>query len=165
LFLTSSSAGIPFQESAFFDANNADQWKAIPFPSTDDEPALTAFGPSFSILQSTPERQLAAWLYLKWLLSPENQARWTEYYGTFPGRFSVQTHLAEYQKEHPQWAEVLDLLPYSRSEPRDPSWEAVRWSLSDAGEQLFSLRFTSSRIPDLLEMLDATVIELSEQYH
>jgi len=164
LFITSSSAGIPYQETVFLDADTPDRWKAISFPSTDGEPVSAAFGPSFSVIRSTPEKQLAAWLYLKWLLEPENQARWTEYYGTFPSRFSVQTHLADYKENHPQWAEVLDLIPYSHSEPGDPSWEAVRLSLSDAGEQLFSPRFSSSRIPDLLEMLEATAAELGEQY-
>ncbi|MDP6932558.1 MAG: GMC family oxidoreductase N-terminal domain-containing protein, partial [Myxococcota bacterium] len=39
-------------------------------------PAPNVYGASVAICRTTPERQLAAWLFLKWFTEPEQQARW-----------------------------------------------------------------------------------------
>lgn len=164
LFIASNVTGLASQEAAFARAGSSDHWTAIPFPSAVGEPVIDAYGPSLAVVRSTPAKQLAAWLFLKWLVQPEVQARWTERYGTLPTRASVGSLLTTYQKKHPQWAAALELLPFARSEPRRLSWEVVRWALSDAGKQLFSPTFTAGQLPDLLEMLASTATELDEQF-
>lgn len=163
LFITSSSSGIPFQERAFEDAANGDDWVVLPFPGVDGQPVIDVFGPSFAMVQSSPEEQLATWLLLKWLLTPANQARWVEASGYYPARRSALDMLATYQRQHPQWAQSVDLLAYGRREPAHASWGRVRWALADAAEQVFRLGLTLDQIPALLEELDRTAAELHAQ--
>jgi ABC-type glycerol-3-phosphate transport system substrate-binding protein len=160
LFMTQSVSNIPFQMDAFQAADNKDQWTVLPFPSPDGNPAFDAYGPSFEILKSTPERQLAAWLFIKWLLAPENQARLIEKMGTLPIRTSTLENLADYESTHPQWAVAVKALPYARSEPTFQSWSVVRWALTDALKQLFMYYFTIDQVPVLVEFLDQTAHEL-----
>jgi multiple sugar transport system substrate-binding protein len=160
LFATDSILGIPYQVDAFASAGNQDQWTVIPFPSPSQEPAIDVYGPSYVILSSSPERQLAAWLFIKWLLLPQNQARIVEASGAFPLRASTLSYLEGYKNRHPQWAAALETLPFARSEPAFRSWETVRWALSDAGTQLFRSYFEVSQVPTLLDFLDQTAAEL-----
>jgi multiple sugar transport system substrate-binding protein len=167
LFITGSVSGLPAQVQAFQQAGSGDRWTAIPFPPASESgvtgPALVAYGPSFSVMKTTPEVQLASWLFLRWLVSPENQVRWSHSYAAFPPRESVQDLLADYAALHPQWAAALNLLPYARVEPALPSWGSVRWALSDAGGFLFSPFFSVEQLPDLVQELDRTAAELHRQ--
>jgi ABC-type glycerol-3-phosphate transport system substrate-binding protein len=171
LFATGSTADIPRQAEAFKRAGSADQWTAIPFPSPRMNSAIYVYGPSFNILPSSPERQLAAWLLLKWLVAPQNQARMTEVGGAFPVRRSALSGLEGYKNRYPQWAAALEQLARARSEPQFQSWGTVRWALSDASTQLFRSYFSIDQLPKLLAYLDRVAAdlhigpELSGVYH
>ena len=164
LFISSSTAGIPFQEEAFLSSGSSDEWIGIPFPSTDDQGVISIFGPSFALLKSTPEEELATWLLIKWLLEPQNQARWIRASGHLPSRASVLEELSIYAAEHPQWDDAIRLLPVGHSEPSHASWGVVRWTLSDAAEQVFRLGLTSDQLPALLKELEDTAEELHARY-
>jgi len=116
------------------------------------------------VFQSTPERQIASWLFVRWLLSPENQARWIEVSGTLPTRASTTQELSRYASSHPQWATAVELLPYAQVEPSFPSWSVVRWAVSDVGTQVFRSYFVPERIPATLQLLDETAAELDESF-
>ncbi len=75
MFVASSTAGIPYQESAF-DAEGAikDEWSIIPFVGPNGGKAVNAFGQYVAVVNTTPEQTLASWLFLKYLTSPETQA-------------------------------------------------------------------------------------------
>jgi len=164
LFINSSVSGLPFQVDAFLDTLSSDQWTVLPYPSPGDQPVIYTYGPSFVVMKSSPVNQLAAWLLARWLLSPENQALWTESHGTLPVRLSVTSLLASYAGSHPQWAAALELVPYARNAPSRPSWDVVRWVLNDAGKQLFSPAFTASQIPELIDILSDTATEMDQQF-
>ncbi|NJN43680.1 MAG: extracellular solute-binding protein [Anaerolineae bacterium] len=89
LFYSSSLGGLFFQQEAFDDAGNNDEWTMIGYPSPDGQPKTHIFGPGYNIFQTTPESQLAAWLFVKWVSTPANQARWTQISGSFPARASA----------------------------------------------------------------------------
>ncbi|MBN1146895.1 MAG: extracellular solute-binding protein [Anaerolineales bacterium] len=160
LFATDSVMGIAHQEAAFGQTGNRDQWTVIPFPSPSQNPAIDVYGPSFVMLVSSPERQLASWVFIKWLSSPQNQARMVEASSAFPLRVSTLDFLEGYKNRHPQWAAALQTLPFAHSEPPFQSWGTVRWALSDAGLQLFRSYFETSQIPGLLDFLDQTAAGL-----
>ncbi|OGO27820.1 MAG: hypothetical protein A2Z16_02005 [Chloroflexi bacterium RBG_16_54_18] len=160
LFSTGSIMGIPSQKVAFTQASSQDEWTVIPFPSPGSQPAVSVYGPSFQILPSSPEQQLAAWVFTKWILSPENQARLVQETSAFPLRRSVLEHLATYRRLNPHWAAAVDLLSSARAEPALQSWDTVRWALSDASTQLFRSYFTIDQVPNLLALLDRTAAEL-----
>jgi ABC-type glycerol-3-phosphate transport system substrate-binding protein len=165
LFMLGSTAGLDSQSAAFKSAGAGDQWTVIPFPeeasSTEPfvSPVVLAHGPDLMITSSTSERQLAAWLFARWLISTEVQARWVRADGTVPLRAATLELLADYAKAHPEWSSLADTLDQARSEPAYASWEIVRWVISDASNQLFSSNFKAEDIPDLLEMLEKTAAE------
>ena len=160
LFAAGSVAGIVYQEGAFVEAGSQDDWSVIPFPSLPGEPVISAYGPSFQVLPSTPEEQLASWLFIRWLTEAEPQARLAEVSGYYPVRASSLKIMGTLPAAHPQWKTALDLLPYARPEPAQESWRIVRWALSDAASQLFRFYFESDQMQALLKLLDQTANEL-----
>ena len=160
LFATGSVAGIPYQEAAFSNAESSDEWTVIPFPSSDGEAAIDVYGPSFQMLNSEAENQLASWLLIKWLTSPKNQAELSQATGFYPDRATSLEHLDILPSTYPQWAEAVDLLSVARSEPPLPSWRIVRWAVSDAATQLYRYYFTIEQVPSLVRLLDKTANDL-----
>lgn len=171
LFAAGSVTGIPFQQEAFEQAGSDDDWTVIPFPGSADEPAITVYGTSYVVLPSTPQKQLAAWLFIKWLLTPENQVQIVQTSGSFPlttGAFLSQVKGSEsmlnYEQAHPVWSQALGLLEFARPEPPLASWELVRWSVFDAATQLYRSYFSVDQVPQLTQLLDDTAAELNRRY-
>ena len=160
LFVSDSLAGIPYQTAAFEEAGNDDQWTVIPYPSPMGEPIIDVYGPSFEVLESNPEEELATWLFAKWLTSAENQASLIQVSGLYPIRASTLDYLDIENALNSQYVASLELIPYARSEPSYQSWRIVRWAVSDGATQLFRYYFTIDQVPSLVELLDQTAEEL-----
>jgi ABC-type glycerol-3-phosphate transport system substrate-binding protein len=165
LFITGSLSDLAYQVSEFDRAKNNDKWTVIGFPSPQGEAVINVYGPSFVVFAGTPEENLAAWLLIKWLTSPEQQAKFIEAHRTFPTRASAIDHLSSYARANPQWVAAQKLLPSARPEPGLESWDMVRWILGDVGTQLFRYYFTADRIPATLELMDETAAELHSLTH
>lgn len=161
LFAPGSVASIPYQRSAMLQAGNADQWEVIPFPG-DSAGALNVYGPSYSILTSTGEQELASWLFTRWLLQPENQVPLVEATSAFPLSSGILDQLEGSDILHPQWYQAAGLLSSAISEPPFQSWFLVRWALSDAATQLFRYYFTLEQLPATLAFLDQTANDLHQ---
>jgi ABC-type glycerol-3-phosphate transport system substrate-binding protein len=159
LFYSSSVTGVVDQLAVDREHDNMDDWTVIPYPSSEGEPVIGAFGPSYTILKSSPEQQLAAWAFIKWMSQPENQAQFIEARGSLPVRASVSEYFGEFAVENSQWAAAQDLIRYSQAEPNFGSWSVARWALQDAVLQLISPDFLREDIPLLLEELDAVTSE------
>ncbi len=160
LFISDSLAGIPYQTMAFEEAGNDDEWTLLPYPSSTGDPVIDVYGPSFVMLESSPEEELAAWLFAKWITSAENQAALIQVSGLYPIRASTLDYLEIKNAVHPQFAASLELIPYARPEPGYQSWRTVRWAVSDAATQLFRYYFTIDQVPSLVELLNQTAEEL-----
>lgn len=162
LFVTGGPVDLPYQTIAFTEGGSSDQWTIIPFPSSANDPVVITQVPSFSIIRSTPEEDMAAWLFARWMTSPSIQAKWSALTGYFPVRSSVNDLMGEYAGSHPQWSMARDLIKYARTEPVLPSWGDIRWVVGDAGIQIFRPYFTADRIPLTLKELDSTAQEISD---
>lgn len=160
LFITSALTDINFQNSELIRAENNDTWSVIGFPSPRSEPLIGVYGPSYLMFAGTPQENLATWLVIKWLLSPEQDANMVRARGTFPIRISTNDMLDDYGNENPQWLAAQDLLDRAIAEPGLESWGMVRWILGDVGTQIFRYYFTPDRIPATLELMDETAAEL-----
>ncbi len=160
LFITGSLSDLSFQAFEFERASNNDAWTVTGFPTPQGDAVINVNGPSFVMFAGTPEENLAAWLVIKWLSSPEQQAKFIEAHGTFPTRASAMDFLGSYARENPQWAAAQELLAEAQPEPGLESWRVVRWILGDVGTQIFRYYFTPDRIPATLELLDETAAEL-----
>jgi len=161
LFAIDSVIAIPYQQAAFLQSGNTDWWTVIPYPTTQNESNLSVYGPSFEILTSTPEEQLASWLFIKWLLMPQNQAELVEKTSAFPLRRSVIDILNRKEVLHPQWFTAASALDSAKAEPNLSSWRLVRWAVSDASTQLYRFYFTIDQIPNLVEFLNETANDLA----
>lgn len=165
LFATASLEEFGDQARAFSAAGNGDEWSALAFPGEERE-ALVVYGSSFVIFRSDEEAQLASWLFLRWMLSAENQARWVRSTGLFPLRESTMDLLTDYSAGHLQWRDAVELLSRGETTPQLSSWRLVRVMLGDGFSDMFdTIRhpdLTEGQVPLILKQMDETASELNK---
>ncbi|HLF72812.1 MAG TPA: extracellular solute-binding protein [Anaerolineales bacterium] len=165
LFATAGLQDLPDQTRAFSAAANRDEWTVLAFPG-EERDALVLYGSSFILLASDDVTQLASWLFMRWMLSPENQARWVQSTGLFPLRASTLDLLADYAAGHPQWAQAVALLPQGEGTPQLASWRVVRVMLGDGFRDMFdTIRhpdLTEGQVPLILRQMDQTAQDLNQ---
>lgn len=125
LFSIGSTSGLPFYGSAV-DEGAQFNWSVAPIPYTTSEPVMNVYGASVTIPKTTPEQELAAWLFVKYYTSPEIQAKWARVSNYFPVRASVADGLSDYFDENPAYKAAFDLLQYATFEPPVPGYDFVR---------------------------------------
>ena len=161
LFMSGDLSELADQANAFSVAKNSDGWSVIPFPGPEGQSLLT-YGPSFTVMRSTPEKQLAAWLFSRWMLKPEIQTQWVKATGMLPLRKSSMASLAGFADSHPQWAQAVKLLDVAENQPQQASWRTVKYALGDGMYSMFRLNLPVSQIPAVLEEMQSTAEELSK---
>ncbi|QRN84097.1 extracellular solute-binding protein [Chloroflexota bacterium] len=124
LFTVGSSSGLPYYDSAVAEGAGFN-WSVAALPHTGD-PVQNIYGASVSIPKSTPERQLAAWIWLKYYTSPDPQAAWVKASNYFPTRASVADMITDYFDANPAYATAFDMLQYGIAEPNVPGYDFVR---------------------------------------
>ncbi|MGC9396467.1 MAG: extracellular solute-binding protein [Anaerolineae bacterium] len=152
-FILGSSADITLYQNAMETAENTDVWGVTTLPYSTTQPAPIVHGNDFIIPATSPETQLAAWIFIKWLTAPEQQMQWgrvSDAYasGDFPTRASVAAQV-EGEQFSPQWLQALALLPYSVYEPQLISYPSV----SDAAQQAFDRMLRGDNIETVLNGL------------
>jgi len=160
IFITADLTEISNQSLAFEQAKNSDEWTVIPFPGQHGQ--LIAEGPVFSVLKSTSEKQLAAWLFVRWLLSSENQARWVVATGMYPLRTSSYEALVGYRSSHKQWDAAVGYMDELATQPQLATWRKARLVLGDAANFIFRTNLGLDQIPGILTQMDTTMQELTE---
>jgi ABC-type glycerol-3-phosphate transport system substrate-binding protein len=164
LFATASLEEFADQSRAFFTTGSNDEWTVLSFPG-DESDAFVLYGSSFVMFESEDVTQLASWLFMRWMLSADNQAQWVRSTGLFPLRTSSMDLLADYSAGHPQWATAADLLPNGELTPQLASWRVVRTMLGDGFRDMFdTIRhpdLTDGQIPLILRQMDETVADLN----
>jgi multiple sugar transport system substrate-binding protein len=161
LFSTASLEDLPDLARDFAKVGNTDKWTVLPFPGTEGS-ALVVYGSSYILLESDDPDQLAAWLVVRWLLSPENQADWVNSTGLFPLQASTMSLLTDYEAGHPAWAEAVKLLPQGRITPQLADWRTVRVALGDGFSFMYRVDTPVGQVPAILAQLDAIVSDLNE---
>lgn len=165
LFAQGSSSGIPFylsdlQTAADENGTEVDELTVFAIPHTTADPVQNIYGADVMITRTTPEKELAAWLFVKWFTTPEVQARWVEASNYFPTRAGTEEFLGDYVSENPVWGEALALLPYSAYEPQLISYQAVRDAASQAFNEIMQGADIQSTLDGLTEMANETQEEL-----
>jgi len=136
-----------------------DEWGVTAIPHNTAEPVQNIYGGDVMITATTPEQQLAAWIFTKWFTSPEVQAEWVDISGYFPTRAGTNEFLTGYDEENPQWAAARDLLPFAYYEPQLISYQGTR----DAAEEAFNAIMQGADIQATLDELTETANELQEE--
>ena len=77
--------------------------------------------------KAAPEKQKAAFEFVKWWVNPEQGAFWSQNTGYFPIRKSSVELLTQqgYYRERPQFKTTLDQLQFAREAPASPHWPAI----------------------------------------
>ncbi len=75
------------------------------------------YGASVSIPKSTPERELAAWLFVKYYTSADVNAEWAKASGYFPVKQSVAAKFQDVFAADPAYKTAFDLLKFGKFEP------------------------------------------------
>ncbi|MBN1956161.1 MAG: ABC transporter substrate-binding protein [Anaerolineae bacterium] len=131
LFTISSTSGLLYYRSAV--AGGAGfNWNVAPLPTTLDMPQVNIYGASLSVFKSTPERQLAAWLFIRWFAEQEQQARWARSSNYFPVRASAANSLTDYFVENPQYERAFTFLSYEPAiEPNVAGYDECRDAIGE----------------------------------
>ncbi len=161
LFATASLEELSDYSRAMASADNGDRWTVLSFPG-DIQSGLVVYGSSYIVLKSTPEGQLASWLFVRWLLSPERQEKWAEVTGLFPLRTSSLDLLGDYRKSHPQWVAAVDLLPQAQIQPQLASWRKVRVMIGDGFNAMFLSNTAAGRVAEILAIMETTSRDLTK---
>jgi multiple sugar transport system substrate-binding protein len=125
LFTVGSSSALPFYRGAV-EAGADFAWSVAAVPHVTAEPVMNVYGASVSITASSPEEELAAWLFVRYFTGVEAQAEWARASNYFPVRASVAAGLGDYFEADPAYEAAFDLLRYGVSEPVAPGYAFVR---------------------------------------
>lgn len=156
-FATSSTAGLPYYADAVKSGKGGPfEWSVAPIPqaSSSRPAALDLYGASVSVTRTTPKKQLAAWLFIRWFSEPKQQATWTHVSLYFPVRRSAEPLIQDIFKADPPFAVAWNLLKSAdlKAEPPFAGYDLVRDAISAA----------YSRILDGAEV-DSTLAALQAQ--
>jgi multiple sugar transport system substrate-binding protein len=131
LFTVGSSSGLPYYQQAV-DGGAKFNWSIAAIPHTTPDPVMNIYGPSVSMPKTTPEQELAAWLFLKYYTSPDVQAEWAKTTKYLPVRVSVANGMADFFAANPSYKTAFEMLKYSHFEPPVPGYDFVRTKAQDA---------------------------------
>ncbi len=163
LMTLSSTSGLKYYGYAFSDAENDDTWGFLAFPGPDGKQGMVAWTQTLGILKSTPEQELASWLFIKYLTKPENQAAWIMASGYLPTQYSTEGMLTDYIASVPQYQSTLAIAALGMGEPETfTAWYSVRRALGDAAAQLYAAT-TAEEVDAILAELNITAAELVEE--
>ena len=127
LFAVGSSSGLLYYGDAVSADGTPFEWGVSAIPHTTADPVMNVYGASVSIPKSTPERELAAWLFVKYYTSAPVNAMWAKASGYFPVKASIADEVtAEFAGNKEAYGTAISLLPYGVFEPPVPGYDFVR---------------------------------------
>ena len=130
LFAVGSSSGLTYYGDAVGADGTPFDWSVGALPHTSADPVMNVYGASVSIPKSTPERELAAWLFVRYYTSAAVNAEWAKASGYFPVKASIADEVtAEFagtDEAKIAYATAISLLPYGVFEPPVPGYDFVR---------------------------------------
>jgi multiple sugar transport system substrate-binding protein len=163
LFTFGSSSGLPFYADAVSKGGKF-KWDIALFPYK-EKPAVDLYGASVSIYKTTPEKELAAWLVLKFLGEKPQTVRWASATGYFPVRQSAKDEVIANFKRDPRYgpvadsyAKMFDWIQYSMVESPVAGYDPVRTLLD---KEVLS-RVMADASADPKQLLDAAAAKAND---
>lgn len=132
LFTVASSTGLGvYYPQAIAEGVGEMEWNVGPVPNT-GKIKQNIYGASVSIPKSTPERELAAWIFLKYYTSPDVQVYWAQETQYFPVRKSVADQMTDFFETYPPYKTAWELIQYGAFEPAVPGYDPIRTEMNNA---------------------------------
>ncbi len=163
LFYSGDIRSIYAQSLAMERLRSTDRWTVLAYPGMEGNPATVAYGPSYAIMLSSIENQLASWLFIRWMNTTSNQLKMVKMEGSLPLSYSAVAELGEYGEAYPMWEGALGWISNAHLPPKLASWIYARLVLEDAAWMALSANVTINNVPTILQQLDNTILELSSQ--
>jgi multiple sugar transport system substrate-binding protein len=138
-----------------------DEWTVIPYPTVSGNPFLLTEGLDYGLTASTDEKQLAGWLFIKWLSAPEQQAWLLRTSGSLPLGEKVRSLAADISEDYPRWQAAVDLMTSIQPVPSSPELDLAKMVLEDGAWALYKTGMKSEGILALLTQIDDTLAELA----
>lgn len=142
-FLSGNVAIIPASivSWAFLKGRPTFEMGVAPFP-TGTSKAVVIAGTNIGMFKnaSSVQKRLA-WKFIKWLLQPDNQIRWTQASYYLPTRRST-TKLPKFEEfiaQNPGYDKILAQLEFAKIEPKSKDWFTGRIYLTEALEEALRL--------------------------
>ncbi len=152
-FMIRSSTSRPFLEDTIKDRF---EWGLSEIPHAEGvKPVTVMFGANICVFRSTPERQLAAWEFIKYFVSPKVTALWATETGYLPVRKTAlnEEPYKSFAEAHPRNRAAFDVIPIARPEPNLAGWQEIRKHLDRAETSVITGLKTAAE----------TVVELTEK--
>jgi ABC-type glycerol-3-phosphate transport system substrate-binding protein len=133
-------------------------WGVGLLPEAEGRSRMTKLIAPLWVITRTPssqnhDREMAAWLFIRWLMDDEQTARWATQTGDLPARLSaVNTLSTNTTIESAQNTILRDIAPLARPEPLVSGWNCVETVLSGAIRQVFD----GQPVTDTLQLAQAT---------
>src|SRR6185369_7861008 len=97
------------------------------------KPAVNLYGASVSVYKTTPEKELASWLVIKFLGEKAQTSKWAINTGYLPVRQSAKADVIAAYKADPKWgaaadsyAKMFDWFQYAMVESTVAGYDPVR---------------------------------------
>ncbi len=160
LFISAGLGDLPEVARQLAEARSRDTWEVLAFPGAERD-ALLTFGSSYVVFKSSAEKELAAWLFIRWMLEAKQDARMVQATHLFPLRESSMALLEDYRKTHPQWRQTVELLPLGINQPPLASWNQAKLVLEDGFAHMYRVNLPSGQTAAALAEMEFTVAELT----
>jgi multiple sugar transport system substrate-binding protein len=135
-----------------------DRWRVIPFMDENGSPIVYSSGYSYAIPKSKPETELAAWLFLRYLESPEVAGKLTRALPSLPVNSGAAEQLSDLKGAFP-WSDLLDLTGNARAAPTYASWVDGHRLLEDAAWQVY--KGPAEQVLQILPELDQAIQDIA----
>jgi multiple sugar transport system substrate-binding protein len=162
LFFMGSSSGLPYVRSGIEEAFAEPFEWGVTFIPYAEVPVANVYGASVSIPKTTPEAELAAWLFVRWFTEPEQQAGWAKASNYFPVRYSTGPEMGAMFADLPQFEQAWNLLQgETMVEPQLASYDVIR----DEAEATFeNLLVSGGDVQTALTALTNTANEIHASF-
>ncbi len=124
-------------------------WNGTVIPQGPDNlktPKTSLYGGNAIVFRTTPEKQLASWLFLKYFTSKDVTAFWSTQSGYLPVRKSAAESdvFKKYVGDQPLNRAAFDNAPYGKGEPQPAGWSKARTDIQDGATQILNKQLSAS---------------------
>ncbi|MBI3913230.1 MAG: extracellular solute-binding protein [Chloroflexi bacterium] len=151
-FTYGSSAGLPFYYTAVKGSAKPFKWDVAPMPrGPNGKNNVDLFGPSVGIVKSNAEKQRAAWLFLKYMLTKDQELDWAATTSYFPApKSSIDAILAlnetqagalnkDFPNILPQYKTAVGFTStLGMREPNSAAWQGARGIIANMLTAVFT---------------------------
>ena len=158
-FTLGSTSGLSFYDRAVkANKNGPFEWTISPVPqaAATAAPAIDLYGASMSIPRTTPEKQLAAWLFIRWFSEPKQQAQWAHVSLYFPVRRAAEPLIRDLLDANPKFAAAWSILKKAslKAEPPYAGYDLVRDAIASAYSRVLDGADADAALADLQRQAD-----------